>query len=264
MSKRILSLLLIFGLFFACGDDDDDSSGPETGQPPEIFAPTASFTGPQSDDPNAQLVNTYVTMASAQAFTAVPLTALATQLPGDASRSGDTWTWSYTYNDPETGYTLTVTVTATQQADGWYWTFTWDGTIFDNWMAIEGFTNLDGTGGWWKWHDPDTDVVERSVVWEGDDTSGMMEWYEGDFQTGGILELIMEWSEADGTTTWTLTVPEEIRYVVSENADGSGDFYIYEWENEDWVLVFEAHWTGAGSGTYTDYTTDPPTVRTWP
>jgi|GEM_PF-2596729 len=264
MSKRILSLLLIFGLFFACGDDDDDSSGPETGQPPEIFAPTASFTGPQSNDPNAQLVNTYVSMANAQALTSMSLSALATQLPGEASRSGDTWTWTYTYTDDQTGYTVTVTVTATEQQDGWYWTFTWNGTEFDNWTAIEGFTAIDGTSGWWKWRNPDTGIVEASVVWEGNDTSGMQEWYEGDFQSSGILFLLMEWSEADGATTWTLTAPEQIKYVVTENANGSGDFYIYEWENEDWVLVFEAHWTGAGSGTYTDYTTDPPTVRTWP
>lgn len=261
MLKRSLTLLLVMGLFFACGDDS--TSPPPTDEPPDVPAPTTSFSGPQTNDPAATPVNVMVTLASAQAALLAPLTLFANNIAGTPAQTGDSWTWTYTFTDPVTSTTVTVTVTANHQADGWYWSITWSGTGYDNWVYMEGFTSEDETNGWWKFYDPDTEQVAMSVTWEGDDISGSFDWYEGDFQAGGTLSCQMSWSESDGTTTFTLIVPEEVKYVITENTDGSGDLYFYEWDNNNWVLMFEAHWLGDGSGNYTDYRDDPPTQVTW-
>lgn len=262
MGKKLFSLLLIAGLFFACGDDD--SSSPDvTGQPPEVVAPTTTMNGPQTSDPAAAPVNAMVTLANAQAIWMAPLTAFSGYLTGNPTQVGDSWTWTYTFTDPETGQTVTVTVTATLQSDGWYWSITYTGSVFDSWVYLEGFTALDELSGWWKFYDPDTGEVAFSVTWQGDDESGSMDWYEGDFQSTGTLEIQIAWEDTAAYDTVTITLPEDTKYTVTEFADGSGELFVYEWENDDWVLVFEAQWSGSGSGSYTDYSTDPPTVVTW-
>jgi hypothetical protein len=259
--KRFLSLLLLFGLIFACGDDDDSSSPEPTEQPPEVIAPRTDFQGPQTNDPAAAPVQTFVTLGSATGSAMSGfMSGLTGYTAGEPTESGGTWTWTETYGE----YTYTVTVVYSASS-GWTWTFTIDGGEYDNWVTARGWMNVDGTAGWWKFYAEGTAIVEFSMEWQGDDDNGSSSWYEGDFEAGGTLAFDMIWSSDAESHTVTFTVPEEWKLEITEYTDGSGELYYWEWNTDllDWELMFEANWTATGSGSYTDYNEDPPVTITW-
>ncbi|MBN1426666.1 hypothetical protein JXA88_19135 [Candidatus Fermentibacteria bacterium] len=251
-----LSLLLVLGLFFACGDDD--STTPPAEQPPEVVEPPMTFSGPATTDPVAAPVQSYVSVANSMSqANAAMLTSIIAATGSNASYSNGVWTWTYVEGQH------TYTVTCELRSDGWHWICTVDGGIFENCTIATGFTSGSDNSGWWKFHDCDTGAVTASASWLGDETSGSVDWYEGDFQAGGTLVLQSTWSTTGSSTTTTLTAPQQIKIVVTENTDGSGELFVYEWDDMGaaWTLVFEAHWNANGSGSYTNHLTGE--TRTW-
>lgn len=255
MPKK-LSLLLVLGLLFACGDDD--SSKPPTEQPPEVVEPPMTFSGPATTDPVAAPVQSYVAAANSMArANAATLTSIIAATGANASYNNGVWTWTYVEGQ------YTYSVTCELRSDGWYWMCVINGGMFQNWPVATGFTSVDETAGWWRFYQHGTGTVAASASWTGDETSGSVDWYEGDFQAGGTLILQSSWSTTGSSTTVTLTAPQQIKIVVTENADGSGELFVYEWDavGDAWTLVFEAQWNGNGSGSYTNHLTGE--TRTW-
>jgi hypothetical protein len=259
--KKLLSLLLLFVLVFACGDDDDSSSPEPTEQPPEVVAPKTEYQGPQTSDPAAAPVQNFVTIGNAAATGMGGLVGgLVGYTSGEPVQSGGTWTWTQVYGE----YTYTITVTYSASA-GWTWTFTIDGGEYDNWVQARGWTNADGTAGWWKFYELGSSAAVVSYEWEGDSDNGSASWYEGDFEAGGTLQFQMTWSTDGQCQTVTLTFPESEKLQITNCDDGSGELYYWEWNPDTltWDLMFEAEWTSTGSGSYTDYSEDPPVIVTW-
>jgi hypothetical protein len=258
--RRFLSLLLLCGLFFSCGDDG--STGPEpTEQPPDVVAPRTDFQGPQTSDPAAAPVQTYITLGTATgSIMSGFMGGVAQNTSGEPIEAGGTWTWTEIVGE----YTYTVTVTYSATA-GWTWTFAVDGGEYDNWVFARGWTDAEGTSGWWRFYEEGSSIVEFSMEWQGDEDNGSSRWHDGDFEAGGTLAFEMTWSSEAAAQTATFTVPEEWRLQITENTDGSGELYYWEWDTDllDWELVFEAQWTPTGSGSYTDYSGDTPVTVTW-
>jgi len=253
---RKLSLLLVLGLLFACGDDD--SGTPSAEQPPEVVEPPMAFTGPATTDPVAAPVQSYVTMANnmAQANT-FTLNGIIAATGTSASYSDGVWTWTYTENQ----YTYAVTCELHQ--DGWYWTCVINGGAFQNCTIATGFSGTSEASGWWKFYQCSTGAVLTSAVWAGDASLGSIDWYQGDFQAGGTLVFQNGWSVTGSSGTATLTTPEQTKIVITENADGSGEMFVHDWDDlgGTWTLVFEAHWNADGSGSFTNHRTGE--MRTW-
>lgn len=247
---RKLSLLLVFGLLIACGDDD--STSPTAEQPPEVVQPPMTFTGPNTTDPAAIPVQSYVSTANAMTGDMASFLDIVLAATGTTAHYADgVWTWTYT----EGAYTYTVT--CEYQSDGWYWTLTVDGGIYSNCRRGDGFTSASGSSGWWKFYECTSGSVVFSATWASDESSGNIDWYIGDFNQGGNLVLQSGWSVTGSSQTTTLTTPGESRLTITESTDGSGDLYVYDWNEtaEVWDLTFEAHWNANGSGWYTNHLT---------
>jgi len=247
--SKLIALLLASGLFIACSDD---GSSPQTEQPPAMVEPSMTFTGPTTSDPNAAPVTAYVETANTMtAGMADYLNDLLATLETDVHYDDGVWTW--TYSDGIHTFVVTCELTA----DGWYWTYTIDGGIYSNCTRATGFTSTDGTSGWLKFHECGTGVVIVSATWSGNDLSGAIDWYTGDFGAGGTLVLQSAWTSDASSKTTTLTTPQESRIVLTEDTDGSGELFIYDWDdaNSEWDLTFEAHWNADGSGWYTNHIT---------
>ncbi|MCU0611054.1 MAG: hypothetical protein MUE60_04595 [Candidatus Eisenbacteria bacterium] len=243
-----LTFLLVFGLLIACGDD---GSSPTT-QPPEIVEPSMTFTGPTTSDPNAAPAQAYVTSANAMTSGMYGyMNDLLLTVGTEVQYDDGVWTW--TYSDG----IHTFRVFCEFKGDGWYFTYTIDGGIYSNCARAMGFTSTDGNSGWWKFLECGTGAVLASATWSGDASSGNADWYSGDFNAGGALVLQSMWTADATSQTTTLTAPSESRIVVTEDTDGSGELYVYDWDdaNSEWDLIFEAHWNSNGSGWYTNHVT---------
>ncbi len=228
MKKLNLHALFIFAIILmlvqGCSKKDDSSpTAPSTPSTPPT-APTINFRGPQtsSQDTYAQLTVTYATMFNGFSGLFAPLSS------SQGAWVGNTWTWSVTSG------TLTVTYTCTRQTDGSYtWKCTLNGTdsphVYTNFTVWEGMVNAANNGGSWSVYDEDaTAAGVKSVeyTWATDGSGVLTGTFKG--YDNGVLS---------------------VRYVVTNNTNGSGEVNFYDGT----VLVYKATWTATGTGQWWIY-----------
>lgn len=208
-----LSFLLIVALVLA-GCEKKATTEPDTTTPPTI--PTVQFSSPSaSGDQCTQTAYTYVQIANAMSLYGTMFTG---QTP---TRNGDVWTWQVT-DGP-----LTVRVTATKTSSGYQWQMIingtdTDGTVYNNWVALQGNSSADGKSGSWTIFEDNTTVIAAQFVWS---------------------------TSSAGVLTGTLTVysqgQQSYRLVAVSNANGSGSVTYSMYSNGQWVQQFNATWSAA-------------------
>lgn len=209
-----LSFLLIVALVLA-GCEKKATTEPDTTTPPII--PTVRFSSPSaSGDQCTQMAYTYVQGANAMS---VYTMMFAGQTP---TRNGDIWTWQAVQGS------LTVRVTATITSTGLQWqmilngTDPDDGTVYNNWVALQGTSSADGKSGSWTIYEDNTTVIAAQFVWS---TS-----------SAGVLT---------GTFTGYDQGQQSYRLVAVSNANGSGSVTYSMYSNGQWVQQFNATWSAA-------------------
>lgn len=113
----------------------------------------------------------------------------------------------------------------------------------DSYATINGWQNTNGTAGHWTYD------INLSVVGVPS-TSNFNIDFDWTKNNAGNYNFDMVFNMGDYGT---------MRYVSNINSDLSGDFNFYI-DNE---LIYASLWNSSGSGRFTDYFTDPPTITTW-
>jgi hypothetical protein len=249
----------------SCGDDDkkptqttDDADLPEI---PAADVTTDVEFGSEDEhavqaeglvDGQLGMINAYAAMG--QAYTA-PLTNAHWQ-GGDSEHC-----WEYVYGSQGCSWAYEVC-----EALGIYeWTIMLDGdcgeTPYNEWLAMRGTTNDDGTTGTMRVYEVNTTVVAAAWVWDlaSDRNSGDWTWYEGDVSSANVVATLAWARNFDGTEDATWTMLESLKWVTHLNAGGtSGWMELYAWEatGPDWWLSWEITWNGDGTGAWVSYDED--------
>lgn len=219
VTKLVLAGVAITFLITGCSKKDSSPTEPQQTAP---SIPTVTFKGPNtnSTDLNVQMVKSYVTVMNAYTMELAPFSAM------QGVQSGNTWTWTYTQG------TLTVKFTATTQSDGSYqWKMVFngtdpsDGTVYNNWTAIEGTTSADGKSGSWKIYDENKTILLAEFNWATSNNvlTGTMKEYTNGVFSGQI--------------------------VLVNNPDNSGELRVYTGS----VVTYKAVWQSNGSGQWWTY-----------
>lgn len=269
----LILLVLPLVMLASCGDDDDKGTTPVNGADlPELsqidFTTDVDFG---SDDPSAAaaegLVQTQLTVAQGiSSLGRIYTTPLNSADWTDAS--GNCWTWTYSHA------ACTWTYAICEITDGYEWTLTLNGDcgdgLYDNWVAIRGTTNADGTSGSFRVYADGSTEVAGAWTWTtaADGKSGSCTFYEGDIDPQNICATL-EWAENDdGSEDITWIVPEELKWVTHVNASGNaGSMHIYDWDDDadEWWLTCKIIWNSDGTGLMTYYDEDGniTTGETW-
>jgi len=253
MWKTTISLIFTIALLTACGDDSGTTT-PTVQEPPETPIPEMTYSGTGSSDPAAQAVDEYGMLVVEDMNDLMEyFEELLYYMSGTVSYDDGVWTWTY----DEGLYTHTITCQQTE--NGWYWTYSVDGGGLESWMAADGYADIDGYYGWWRFYQWNDSEVLFSAEWSGDSYNGTIWWYHDDFM-GEDETLLMQvsWETTDSGESLTVIIPEGHKTRITESTDGSGELFFYDWniDEEVWSISFEAHWTGEGTGWYKNYITD--------
>jgi hypothetical protein len=217
---KFLSVFLLTAIFIAGCSKNSNSPTEPAAQSPTL--PLITFKGPNttSSDPNAQMVQLYVTAMNAYTTAFAPYAALP------STRNGNTWTWNYSVG------TFSIVLTSTVQSDGSYqWKMVMNGvdpsdsTLYNNWTATTGTTSGDGKNGSWNIYETNTTTLVAKYEWTTNNNvlTGTLTSY-----SSGVV---------DG------------KVVVINNPDGSGELDEYTGT----VVVYRSVWQANGSGQWWTY-----------
>jgi len=212
---------MLIGLI-GCSDDDSNPAEPNSTATPVI--PQVTFNGPNttSQDPNAQIANSYVAIMNAGMLQSAAFSSVAAQ------QNGNIYTWTYGYQGEI--YTFTCTI----QSDGSYmWTLKYTGsnlfgTAVTDFMLWEGTTSADGKNGNWTLYTYGyTGKTAELIYTTGANDVITGTWYV--YESGGVLES---------------------KIIVVNDPDGSGSVEMY---SDGVHLYYKAVWTATGSGQWWIY-----------
>ncbi len=211
---------MLIGLI-GCSDDESNPAEPNSTAAPAI--PQATFKGPNttSQDPNAQIANSYATIMNSSM-------ALSTALSSaPAQQNGNIYTWTYGYQGE------TYTLTCTKQSDGSYtwilkYSGNYSGTVVTDFTMWEGTTSADGKTGSWTFYTPGHTGKAVEFVYTTDANNVITGTYYV-YGSGGTLSSKM---------------------IIVNNPDGSGSIEVYD---DGVTLNYKSVWAADGSGTWYTY-----------
>lgn len=160
---------------------EEPSSSEEA--PPEL--PSFLFYGPNtnSPDPKVQIIKAHVDGFNVLASFFVPFKSLKSK------HVGKTWEWNYANG------TLDITYSTTYQSDSLYLSkMIWngvdptDGTVYRNWIAVDGASTRDGKTGELSFYKSNTSDLISRFQWftKLGNLEGIRDFFSGSTLTGNI------------------------------------------------------------------------------
>ena len=219
---KILLLLFFTGLLLS-SCSKDSSTEPEKTEPEKTEAKPLTIKTvdvPEAmkkvSDAKASTTVAYVNLANSfNAYTAL------FQVPQGANSSGNTYTWS------RDG--LSITMYYTEESDNLSWKLvfngTEDGTVYNNWVAMEASQSADQKNGWMKIYEENSTAVASEWTWTTD--------------SNGQYSFIMQSKGGEGTS----------KIVVKSNPDKSGELNFYT----NNVRTSKTTWDKDGNGQWWEY-----------
>ncbi len=214
MLKKIGIIVLVLTGITVFSCSKDSTSSKETQKPPELPAiPQASV--PDNAPAEVQTLRTTMT-----GFFTGPSAFMQFLMSVEPTRSGDEWIWTKQNNN------LTITVKAKSTNDDRInWQLFLNGTdgfiTYDDWRAVNGYASPDDKSATWEIYALNDTTVAANYSWDMDQDGNV----ESELESNSSIIKIYN------------------------NADGSGKLEHYK--ND--VLVFEAVWNAAGSGSWKKY-----------
>ncbi len=226
---KILFVVILAALMaFSCSDKKSNPTENQE-QPPEQLSAepvTLPQSMQQSHDPQVMMVRNYIQMINLfQQFANSLMPRNGVHKPMGNTDVFDGPPWVYTWHSDSLAFKLTITI----EDNNYHWRLTITGTsyghTFNGSVYMEAWQALDGK-------------------------SGKLVIYDYDYEEGNHT---LQWTwniDEKGTETIVYTdSASNTKLEVVQNSDLSGSLKV--WQNN--TLIFQANWTGSGSGTWVAY-----------
>lgn len=223
--------LFFFSFIVSCSEKDDtEPQDQQTQEAPTLETKIVELPEAmtQSNDPGAQMATMYANMANGFTGWAGMMIPPQKSASLKSTLDGDPWVYTWDFSEGADAYSITLTIAETPTE--YLWTMVINGTlggmVLDNFLYMEANEALDGTSGEFVMYDPEEQGIGLIASWV---------------------------TNSNGVYSLTFEMPGEVKIVLTTNLDNSGEISVYDWNETEYLLSFNASWDSTGHGEYWEY-----------